>query len=171
MFILRRVERVFLVTVFLSMVLLFSLNVVAREVGGTFASQLAWIEEAVRLMNIFLVFGALGLALEKGRHVGIDTLRESLPPRYRNALRKIVDVSGFVFTAYMAYLAWRLVIFVLGTGQRSPTLDIPMGWVYTAPVVGFGLLSFRYALSLLGVIDRFRTGDKPEGNPSDGEPL
>jgi TRAP-type C4-dicarboxylate transport system permease small subunit len=143
------------------MVLLFTLNVVAREVGGTFASQLAWVEEADRLMNIFLVLGALGLALEKGRHVGIDTFREGLPQRYRDILRKIIDFVGFMFTAYMAYLAWKLVVFVLDTGQRSPTLDIPMGWIYTAPVVGFGLLSFRYMLSLLGFIDRFQTYDEP----------
>ena len=159
MFILRRVERVFLVTIFLSMVLLFTLNVVAREVGGTFASQLAWIEEAVRLMNIFLVFGALGLALERGRHVGIDTLRNALPDRYRILICKITDLAGCAFAAYMAYLAWQLVIFVLGTGQRSPTLDVPMGWIYAAPVVGFGLLALRYALSFIGAIQRFNTYD------------
>lgn len=159
---LRLFERVFLVSVFLSMVALFSLNVLAREVGGTFASQLAWIEEAVRLMNIFLVFGALGLALERGRHVGIDTLRETLPTTARNTLRKIIDAVGCVFAAYMAYLAWQLVIFVLNTGQKSPTLDIPIGWVYAAPVAGFGLLSLRYALSFFSIVDRF--------NPKDDEP-
>jgi len=168
MFLLRRVERVFLVTVFLSMVLLFTLNVVAREIGGPFASQLAWVEEAVRLMNIFLVFGGLGLALEKGRHVGIDTFREGLPQRYRNILRKIIDFVGFAFTAYMAFLGWKLVVFVLATGQRSPTLDIPMGWIYAAPVIGFGILSFRYVLSLLGYIDRFQTYGDPEDEPSSG---
>ncbi|MFK5978229.1 MAG: TRAP transporter small permease [Rhizobiaceae bacterium] len=168
MFILRRVERVFLVSVFLSMVLLFTLNVVAREVGGTFASQLAWIEEAVRLMNIFLVFGALGLALERGRHVGIDTLRNALPDRYRILICKIIDVIGCIFAAYMAYLAWQLVIFVLATGQRSPTLDVPMGWIYAAPVGGFGLLSLRYALSFLGAIQRFNTYDEADETDTNG---
>jgi TRAP-type C4-dicarboxylate transport system permease small subunit len=152
---LRRVERVFLVTLFLTMVALFALNVVAREIGGSLASQLAWIEEAVRLMNVFLVFGALGLALERGKHVGIDTLREALPALARNTIRRIIDFTGCVFSLYMAYLAWQLVAFVLGTGQRSPTLDIPVGWIYTAPVVGFGLLALRYALSFFSVIDRF----------------
>lgn len=155
MYLLRRLERTFLVSVFLSMVALFTLNVLAREIGGTFASQLAWIEEAVRLMNIFLVFGALGLALEKGRHVGIDTLREALPKTARNAIRKIIDAVGCLFSAYMSYLAYQLVVFVLNTGQRSPTLDLPIGWIYMAPVVGFGLLSLRYALSFLSVVDRF----------------
>ncbi|MEJ8472549.1 TRAP transporter small permease [Roseibium algae] len=166
---LRRLERIYLVSIFLSMVGLFTLNVIAREVGGTFASQLAWVEEAVRLMNIFLVFGALGLALERGRHVGIDTLRDALPERSRTIVRKIIDAVGFLFSAYMAYLAYLLVFFVLGTGQRSPTLDLPMGWVYMAPVLGFSLLSLRYLLSFLSVIDRFsRQNENDETSSIEG---
>ena len=165
---LRRFERIFLVSVFLSMVILFSLNVAAREWGGTFASQLAWVDEAVRLMNIFLVFGALGLALEKGRHVGIDTLREALPITARNTIRKIIDAVGCVFSAYMTYLAYQLAVFVLNTGQRSPTLDVPMGWVYMAPVIGFGLLSFRYLLSFLSTINRYDFENDEETASGDG---
>lgn len=163
---LRRFERVFLVSVFLSMVALFTLNVLAREVGGTFASQFAWVEEAVRLMNIFLVFGALGLALERGRHVGINTLRDALPPKQKYIIRKAIDAIGCIFSVYMTYLAYQLVVFVLNTGQRSPTLDIPMGWVYMAPLFGFGLLGLRYLLSFLSVIDRFDPQLDNEDNAS-----
>ncbi|MHA7874204.1 TRAP transporter small permease [Roseivivax sp.] len=152
---LRRAERFFVVTVFLSMVALFALNVLGREIGGEVASRLTWIEEAVRLLNIFLVFGALGLALERGRHVGIDTLRRRLPPRAQRLAEKIIDALGCVTTLYLAWLALGLTRFVLQTGQRSPTLDVPMGWIYAAPVAGFCLLSLRYALSFFSVIDRF----------------
>ena len=41
--IIRFLERWFLVTIFLAMVGLFTLNVVTREIGGQLASQLAWI--------------------------------------------------------------------------------------------------------------------------------
>ena len=137
------------------MVILFFINVVVRTFGGTFASDLAWIEEAVRLMNIFLVFGALGLALERGRHVSIDSVRMALPIRWQSRMVKLVDAVGCLFGGYMAYLSWRLIVFVLKTGQRSPTLDIPMGWIYAAPFTGFSLLFLRYGLSFLGAIDRF----------------
>jgi len=160
--IIRFLERWFLVSIFLTMVALFAVNVVTREIGGTLASQLAWIEEAVRLMNIFLVFGALGLALEKGRHVSIDTLREALPERVKFIARKLIDAVGCVFSAYMAWLAYQLVVFVLGTGQRSPTLDIPMGWIYMAPVVGFALLSLRYGLNFCALITRLETAEDEE---------
>ena len=157
----RLAERAFLVTLFLTMVALFFGNVVAREIGGTFASKFAWIEEAVRFMNVFLVFIALGLALEKGRHVGIDTLRDKLPTGLRSILLKIIDATGFFFSVYLAWLGIGLVKFVLMTGQNSPTLDIPIGWIYSAPVIGFGLLALRFALSFFGLIDRFTTYENP----------
>lgn len=157
----RLAERTFLVTLFLTMVILFFGNVVAREIGGTFASKFAWIEEAVRFMNVFLVFIALGLALEQGRHVGIDTLRDRLPAKIRSVLLKIIDGVGFLFSIYLAWLGTGLVKFVLMTGQRSPTLDIPVGWVYSAPVIGFGLLALRFALSFFGIIDRFGSHETP----------
>ena len=151
---LRLVERSVLVLLFLAMVILYFTSVVTREIGGTFASQFAWIEEAVRLMNLFLVFLALGLALERGKHISIDILQERLPVHLRVWLGRVIDAAGVVFSLYLAWLAVTLVRFVLSTNQVSPTLQIPMGWIYTAPVIGFSLLALRYALSLFGVIDR-----------------
>jgi len=159
---LRRIERVFLVSTFSLMVILFFLNVVAREAGGEWASSLSWVEEAVRLMNLFLVFGALGIALERGMHVGIDTFRDRLPARLRTPLLKVIDLSGLCFSAYLVWQGYVLVQFVLRTGQTSPTLGIRMGWIYLAPVMGFALLGLRYFLSLIGYIDRFGVGKSEE---------
>ena len=70
---LRKIERSVLVALFLIMVLLYTGSVVTREIGGTFASRFAWIEEAVRMMNLFLVFLALGLALGLARSFASST--------------------------------------------------------------------------------------------------
>ena len=152
--ILRTVERTCLVSVFLTMVALFFANIVVRTLAPGFASDLAWVEEAVRLLNLFLVFGGLGLALERGRHVSIDSLRDTLPQPLRKALYRLIDGIGLMASLYMAYLSWKLVAFVLATGQRSPTLDMPMGWIYGAPFTGFLILALRFLLSLSGVTDR-----------------
>ncbi len=152
--ILRSLERTCLVAVFLTMVALFFVNIVVRTVAPQFASDLAWVEEVVRLLNLFLVFGGLGLALERGRHVSIDTLSDTLPQPLRKTLYRLIDGIGLLVSLYMAYLSWKLVVFVLATGQRSPTLDIAMGWIYAAPLAGFLLLALRYLLSLSGITDR-----------------
>ncbi|AJE48652.1 TRAP transporter small permease [Celeribacter indicus] len=153
---LRTVERTVLIGLFLLMVFLYTSSVVTREIGGSFASRFAWIEEAVRMMNLFLVFLALGLALERGKHVGITSMRDRLPAPMLALLLKVIDLVGLCMSLYVAWLALDLVQFVLRSGQRSPTLGVPMGYIYLAPVLGFLLLALRYGLSLLGLIDRYQ---------------
>lgn len=152
----RMVERYLIVSIFLVMVVLFSFNVLIRELPGNYASTFAWIEEAVRLLNLFLVFFALGLALERGRHVSISTFRDWLEPKYAVWLYRLIDLVGSVFSAYLVYLSYQIMVFVLNTGQLSPTLGIPMAWIYAAPAIGFSLLTLRYLMSLFAFIDRYR---------------
>jgi TRAP-type C4-dicarboxylate transport system permease small subunit len=71
----------------------------------------------------------------------------------------MIDAIGLLFSIYLAWLGTILVDFVLSSGQRSPTLNVPIGWVYLAPVIGFGLLALRFGLSFFGVIDRFNRQD------------
>ncbi|MBT9385276.1 TRAP transporter small permease [Pseudooceanicola sp. CBS1P-1] len=162
---LRLAERSVLVILFLAMVALFFTSVIAREIGGNVATSMAWVEEAVRLMNIFLVFLSLGLALERGKHVAITNLRDRLPELPRRILRAVIDLAGLGFSLYLAWLGTEMVRFVLKMGQTSPTLGIPMGWIYMAPVLGFGLLGLRYGLSLFGLYDRYTEDMPAEATP------
>lgn len=158
--ILRTAERIAIVAIFLIMVALYFLNVVGRQFGGTLASNLAWIEEAVRLMSLFLVFLALGLALEKGRHVGVHTWRDGIAAATRLPVRRIIDAVGVIFSLYLAWLGYQMTVFVHSMGQTSPTLNMPIFWMYLAPTIGFILLALRYGLSFFGVIDRYSAQDK-----------
>ncbi len=151
----RTAERIAAVSIFLSMVVLYFTNVLARQVGGTFASDFAWVEEAVRLMSLFLVFFSVGLALEKGRHAGVHTWRDRIARASGLPLRKVIDAVGFVFCVYLVYLSYQMTAFVYGMGQKSPTLNVPVFWIYLAPTTGFALMALRYALSFFGRIDRF----------------
>lgn len=160
--ILRLVERISIVSIFLLMVTLYFINVLSRQVGGTFATNFAWVEEAVRLMSIFLVFLAIGLALERGRHVGVTTWRDRIAASTKLPVRKLIDIVGLIFSLYLAWLGYKMSAFVYSTGQISPTLNMPIFWIYLAPMIGFLLLALRYGLSLFGLIDRFSTQDGGE---------
>lgn len=155
---LRLAERLILVSLLSAMVALYFLGIVTREIGGTFASRFAWIEEATRLMNVFLVFLGLGLALERGRHVSIDSLRARIGARWAGWIGRLVDLVGLATSLYIAWLALGLVQFVLQTRQASPTLGIPMGYVYLAPLAGFLLLALRYGLRLTGLLPQVAPG-------------
>lgn len=160
--ILRTAERSALVLIFLAMVGLYFINVVVRAIGSPLASDLAWIEEAVRSMNLYLVFLAIGYALEIRRHVAVDTWRERIAGATELPVHRIIDAVGLLFSLYLVWLGWRMTAFVFGTGQRSPTLGIRMGWLYVAPTIGFALLALRYLLSLIGFIDRWSSREAEE---------
>ncbi|MGO2342633.1 TRAP transporter small permease [Vibrio litoralis] len=151
----KKTERTIIVGVFLTMSLLFFLGVVAREFPSNIANELSWIEEVVGVMNIFLVFLTLGLALEKGKHVKIPILLEKLGSTQSSILRRIIDIVGLLFTGYLCFISFELMSMVYHSGQRSPTLDYSMAVIYLAPAVGFFLIALRYFLSLIGMIDRF----------------
>lgn len=156
---LRLIERSCLVALLLGMTGLFAFNVLIRLFGGSAAASFHWIDEVVRLMNIFLVFLAAGLALERGKQVSVDSWRAGLTARTGLPLTRIIDGVGLVFSLYMAWISGSMAQFVFGTGQQSATLGLPIGWIYVAPCAGFVLLASRYGASLFGLIDRF---SKPE---------
>ncbi|WP_432736570.1 TRAP transporter small permease [Maridesulfovibrio sp. FT414] len=150
----RIIERILIISINLIMVGLYTFNVLVRETMPQYASTFAWIDEATRLLMVWAVFLALGLALERGRQVAVTTLFEKLPELPRKIVSVIINLTGVVFSCYLVKLGIELVKFVMRTGQLSPTLGLPMYWLYVAPTIGFSLLALRYALELSGVNDR-----------------
>lgn len=103
-------------------------------------------DELARLLFIWV--GLLGAAYAAGqkKHLSIDLLGNSLN---RSNLRK-VKLLLEILTAFFAMTVMiagggRLVVTVLATGQLTPALEIPMGWVYLVIPVS-GVLIFYYSL-------------------------
>lgn len=128
----------------------YAFNVAVRELAAVHAAKFAWIEEACLFALAWVVFLGLGLALERGRHIAMSTLVERLAPGTRRGVRLAVDLTGLAFSLYVAKLALDITLFVVRSGQESPTLEVSMGWLYAAMPVGFVLLALRYALGLRG---------------------
>lgn len=146
-------ERLLLAGILLTMVALYALAILVRELAPSRASDVAWVDEATRILLVWMVFLGLGLALQAGRHVSMSTLFDRLPNRFRHPLGKMIDLVGMAFCLYVAWLGFGMTRFVAGAGQVSPTLGISMAWLYAVLPVGFGLLSLRYLLDLIGLID------------------
>lgn len=150
----RIIERILIISINLIMVGLYTFNVLVREITPQYSSTFAWIDEATRLLMVWALFLALGLALERGRQVAVTTLFQKLPDLPRKIVATLINLTGLVFSCYLVVLGIELVKFVMRTGQLSPTLGLPMYWLYVAPSVGFSLLALRYLLELIGVNDR-----------------
>jgi TRAP-type transport system small permease protein len=144
----------------IAMTFLYGFNVLVRALAPSYASALAWIDEAARYMLVWVVFLAAGITLEVGRQVSVDLLRGRLREGHERALFAFIDVVGMAFCLWAAVVAVQLTRFVMGTGQISPTLGIPTYVLYIAPAVGFASMAFRFLLRLVGVRDARRQAPK-----------
>jgi C4-dicarboxylate transporter, DctQ subunit len=145
---LRRLEGAVVASLMLFMSASYAFNVAVRELASTRAAQFAWIEEACLYALAWVVFLGLGLALEQGRHIAMTSLLKRLAPGLRRGTKLAIDLTGVLFSLYVAKLSFDIMLMVIRTGQISPTLDVSTGWLYAAMPVGFALLALRYALEL-----------------------
>lgn len=155
------IERYLAGLLMITMTGLYALNIFVRMVLPSFASSVAWIDEAARYMMVWVVFLTSGIALEFGRHVSINIAQQYMSPRLLAVVFKAIDIVGFVFSIGAAYLSAKITIFVAGTGQVSPTLGVPAFILYLAPSIGFLLLALRYLLRLGGLRDARRDPEQP----------
>ena len=101
--------------------------------------------EATRYAIVWLVFIGGGRAALVGAHITIDALPEFLPLQ----AGRMVTRAGFaVSAAACAILAWYgigLVRTMMAFRQLSPSLEIPIWWIYLALPIGFTLMTVRFA--------------------------
>jgi len=162
--VLRRLEGAAVAVLMLLMAAVYAFNVAVRELAPTHAARFAWIEEACLFALAWVVFLGLGLALERGRHIAMTSLLERLARGTRRPIKLVIDLAGLGFSLYVAMLALDITLFVVRSGQSSPTLDISTGWLYAAMPTGFVLLAMRYALELAHAEGRLAARSAAEGH-------
>lgn len=160
---LARLEGVVVMLIFLAMVALFALNIGARSFAPGFATRLFWIDEAVRLMMLYLVFLSCGLALQQGRHIGVYAWRERIARRTGLPLKPLIDLTGTLVSLYFAWVSLKTVLFVAKSGQIMTSVGVSAQWIYVAPMLGFALMALRFATSLFGAYDRFAAQEMEAG--------
>lgn len=124
-------------------------GVFSRYVLG---EQSRWTEElAIYLLVWVSLLGATVTYADKG-HLGVDYFVGKLEPGARKAAAIAAEIIVFVFSAFvLVWGGWVLISKTLESGQMSPALDIPMGYIYLAvPLSGvfFLLFSFEHLLAL-----------------------
>lgn len=155
---LRRVQTlqgVLLGLLMVSMTFGYTANVLVREVIPSLAPRLAWIDEISLFGLVWIVFLALGLGLESGRHIGMRMLLSRMPSPTRRIAKAAINMLGLLISVYMVKVGLEITLFVARSGQASPTLGISVAWLYWVVPVGFMLLALQYFVELLGWSDRF----------------
>lgn len=113
-------------------------QVVSRYALG---KSLTWSEELGRYLFVWMSFLGMAVAINKGSHVALDILVTVLKNTSKRVLIIINNAFVIFFGIVLTYSGYMLV--QLGFMQTSPTLKIPMEFVYIViPISGILLIYF-----------------------------
>lgn len=117
------------------------LAAVAVRYFGVFAGSLHWTDELARFTTIWIVMLGSVVAFERGAHVAVDLLPDSLPPPAGRLIRVFAHLLGAAFLLVLAWQGWVLSLRTMR--QVSPALGLPMGYVYLAVPAGAALMALQ----------------------------
>ncbi|MCE8019366.1 TRAP transporter small permease [Halomonas sp. MCCC 1A11036] len=108
---------------------------------------LSWTEELSRYLFIYMVALAAGVAIRRHRHVNVELFHHRLGLRTRAAYQALICllVGGFALMVLPA--AWQFA--QNGAWQTSPTLRVPMLYIFFSTVLLFVLVLFYSAVGLV----------------------
>ncbi len=116
-----------LVVLLAAMTLVVGLQVAGRFV---FAYSLPWSDELGRFLLVWISFLGVSVAARRGAHPGIDSLVRLLPADGARLAVRLALLLSVLFLAIVVFYGGELV--ARTWGQRSPTLELRMGWLYLA---------------------------------------
>ncbi len=164
--------RMLIISVFFVLVLCVVWQVFSRYVLGAPSTVT---DELARFLFMWTALMGAAYTLGQRRHLAIDLMSMHLSGTRRTILNIIViaAVGGFA-AIVMIYGGGQLVIKTLTTGQVSPALRIPMGYVYCAVPLS-GAVIVYYCINFVGDVLRGGSGvnnnldgdGMPAGGPLD----
>jgi len=134
------IESALLVFVLSAMILLAAGQILMRNLLD---SGVAWGDEALRIMLLWLVMlGAVAASRER-RHIVIDVLSRLLPGVLKTLTAAAVDCLTAVVTGLLAWFSWQ---FVSDSRIYGDVLlnTVPAWTLQIILPVGFALISYRY---------------------------
>lgn len=98
-----------------------------------------WTEELATYLMIWVGVLGAAVAFSRGAHLGIDYFTAKMKVKMQKVVELFVLICVFTFSVVvLLYGGIQLVIGTFASGQTSPALTLPMGYVYLAiPVSGF----------------------------------
>ena len=106
------------------------------------AGQAQWTEELARFLLVWVAMFGSALAFSKRAHIGIDWLIGKFHPDTRTTMALVAQLIVIAFAGVvLLYGRWKLTSSAFASGQITPALGIPRGFVYLAvPLSGCFIL-------------------------------
>jgi TRAP-type C4-dicarboxylate transport system permease small subunit len=101
----------------------------------------SWTEEIARYFLVAIVFIGAAIGVRKNNHIQVDYLYRVLPARPMRVVATVVDAVRIGFLGICAVLTWQLIGRI--GASRMAVVDLPMGLVYGAVLLGFAAMTWR----------------------------
>lgn len=128
-----------------------------------FGSGLIWGEELARYVHIAQVWIGGSLAIKTGGHIRVTFFRNI----FNQQIKKWLDLlSTFLFFTFMLFIAIKGSQFIMNlmeTGQKAPSMGIPMAIPYTVVPLGAFLMVIRLIIQLRSILAGDLLEDEIEG--------
>lgn len=108
--------------------------------------NMAWSDEASRYCMIWSVFLLAGLSAFRGQMFSIDIISEKLPLKGQRLFVIIRLILMTAFCIFAIVYGWNLMLHQVKIGQTSPSLKLPMWFMYSCVPLGCLLLLLHYAV-------------------------
>lgn len=154
----RNGERWLLLVFYIYIVAVIFVEVVRRFVLD-FSS--IWGEETARYAFIYLVWIGAAAAVRDRAHIRLDVVLTFLPPTARIAVMLFGDVLTAALASVIFYLSIGPFVSSIQYGSVIDGLRVLRAWVLFAVLLGFALLLFRVAQSIVRDVRALRAGEVP----------
>ncbi len=101
----------------------------------------SWTEEIARYLLIATVFIGAATCVRRNNHIQVDFFYRLLPRKPMRLLATLVDIVRIAFLAAGVVLTGMLTAKI--GGSPMAVVDLPMGIVYGAVMLGFALMTWR----------------------------
>lgn len=118
--------------------------------------SVSWTEELSRYLFIYMVALSVGVVQRRHRNVSVELFHHHLGPHARAAYQALICLLIAGFAGVVLPYAWQYA--QNGAWQTSPTLKVPMLYIFFSTVVMFALLLVYGAIGFLeGLVAIFRS--------------
>lgn len=111
--------------------------------------SLTWSEELARYCFIWATYIGVSYGVRENAHICVEAVTNRLPELYQRYAAILAHIIFIVFAVLVMKEGYALSMKVFKFGQTSSSLSIPMGYIYLAPTVGFGLVILRLLQKIL----------------------
>lgn len=135
-----KAEEWLLVASLIAVVILVILQVFFRYV---IHASLGWSEEIARYALIWITWISTSYAVRKHSHIRVEFIKDMFSDKVKKYIEFIVLSLWFLLALFLAVEGTKLVMTIYGTGQVSPSTQLPIWFIYMAVPIGGTLMCIR----------------------------